>query len=87
MLDGQDDTDTPLKQKLNAVGKTLTVVGLIVCVLIFCHWRMVSATSDPSVPCCNLIGHLHYSRGIARNCYHRNGSGRTAYGKEKRTDP
>lgn len=35
MLDGQDDTDTPLKQKLNAVGKTLTVVGLIVCVLIF----------------------------------------------------
>lgn len=35
MLDGQDDLDTPLKQKLNAVGKTLTVVGLIVCVLIF----------------------------------------------------
>lgn len=35
MLDGQDDLDTPLKCKLNAVGKTLTVVGLIVCVLIF----------------------------------------------------
>ncbi len=35
MLDSQDDTDTPLKRKLNAVGKTLTVVGLIVCVLIF----------------------------------------------------
>ncbi len=35
MLDDQDDTDTPLKRKLNAVGKTLTVVGLIVCVLIF----------------------------------------------------
>lgn len=35
MLDGQDDTDTPLKRKLNAVGKTLTVIGLIVCVLIF----------------------------------------------------
>ena len=35
MLDGQDDTDTPLKRKLNAVGKTLTVVGLIVCALIF----------------------------------------------------
>ncbi len=33
--DEQDDTDTPLKQKLNAVGKTLTVAGLIVCVLIF----------------------------------------------------
>lgn len=35
MLDNQDDTDTPLKRKLNAVGKTLTIVGLIVCALIF----------------------------------------------------
>ena len=35
MLDNQDDADTPLKRKLNAVGKTLTIVGLIVCALIF----------------------------------------------------
>ena len=35
MLDNQDELDTPLKRKLNAVGKTLTVVGLIICVLIF----------------------------------------------------
>lgn len=35
MLENQDELDTPLKQKLSAVGKTLTVVGLIVCVLIF----------------------------------------------------
>ena len=35
MLDNQDELDTPLKRKLNAVGKTLTVAGLIVCVLIF----------------------------------------------------
>ena len=35
MLDNQDDMDTPLKRKLNAVGKTLTIIGLIVCVLIF----------------------------------------------------
>lgn len=35
LLDSQDDTDTPLKRKLAAVGKTLTVIGLIVCVLIF----------------------------------------------------
>jgi len=33
MLDNQ--LDTPLKRKLNAVGKILTIVGLIVCVLIF----------------------------------------------------
>ena len=35
MLDLQDDTDTPLKRKLNAVGKTLTIAGLTVCALIF----------------------------------------------------
>lgn len=35
MLDEQDDLDTPLKRKLNAVGKSLTIVGLAVCVLIF----------------------------------------------------
>lgn len=35
MLENQDELDTPLKRKLNAVGKTLTIAGLIVCVLIF----------------------------------------------------
>ncbi|MGN1026101.1 MAG: cation-translocating P-type ATPase, partial [Faecousia sp.] len=35
LLDNQDELDTPLKQKLNAVGKTLSVVGLIVCIVIF----------------------------------------------------
>ncbi len=35
MLDKQDEFDTPLKRKLTAVGKTLTVVGLSVCVVIF----------------------------------------------------
>ena len=35
LLDNQDELDTPIKRKLNAVGKTLTVIGLIVCVLIF----------------------------------------------------
>lgn len=34
MLDGQNELDTPLKKKLNAVGKNLSIVGLIVCVLI-----------------------------------------------------
>lgn len=35
MLDDQDSLDTPIKRKLNAVGKTLTVIGLIVCAAIF----------------------------------------------------
>lgn len=35
MLDHQNELDTPLKQKLNSVGKTLSLVGLIVCIVIF----------------------------------------------------
>lgn len=47
LLEEQDDLDTPLKRKLNAVGKTLTVVGLIICVLIF----VIGALYDrPLVP-------------------------------------
>lgn len=35
MLDQQDELDTPLKRKLNSVGKTLSIVGLFVCIVIF----------------------------------------------------
>lgn len=35
MLEDNDTSDTPLKRKLNAVGKILTIIGLIICVLIF----------------------------------------------------
>lgn len=35
LLDSQDDFDTPIKRKLNTVGKTLSVIGIIVCVVIF----------------------------------------------------
>lgn len=35
LLEQQDEYDTPLKQKLNSVGKTLSIVGLIVCIVIF----------------------------------------------------
>ncbi len=34
MLKKQDDFQTPIKRKLNSVGKILTVIGLIVCVTI-----------------------------------------------------
>lgn len=34
MLKKQDDFQTPIKKKLNSVGKILTVIGLIVCVVI-----------------------------------------------------
>lgn len=35
MLDSENELETPLKQKLNAVGKKLSVVGIFVCILIF----------------------------------------------------
>ncbi|AQM58942.1 cation-translocating P-type ATPase [Clostridium baratii] len=35
MLDNQDEFDTPLKRKLDSVGKVLSVVGIVVCILIF----------------------------------------------------
>lgn len=35
MLENDDAGDTPLKRKLNTVGKVLTIIGLIICVLIF----------------------------------------------------
>lgn len=35
ILEDDDTSDTPLKRKLNAVGKILTIIGLIICVLIF----------------------------------------------------
>lgn len=35
MLDNQDEFDTPLKRKLDSVGKVLSVVGIIVCIVIF----------------------------------------------------
>ena len=35
LLEEQDDFDTPMKRKLNSVGKMLSLVGLAVCVLIF----------------------------------------------------
>lgn len=34
MLEHDDTSDTPLKRKLNAVGKILTIIGLIICALI-----------------------------------------------------
>ena len=35
MIENCEDFDTPLKRKLNAVGKSLTVIGIIVCIVIF----------------------------------------------------
>lgn len=35
MIDNQNELDTPLKRKLASVGKVLTVIGLVICAIIF----------------------------------------------------
>lgn len=35
LINHQNAFDTPLKRKLNAVGKILTIIGMVVCILIF----------------------------------------------------
>lgn len=35
LLNEQEEDDTPLKKKLNSVGKVLSVVGIVVCIVIF----------------------------------------------------
>ena len=35
MLDDENELDTPLKQKLNAVGQSLSIVGIIISIIIF----------------------------------------------------
>ena len=71
LLENQDELDTPLKRKLNAVGKTLTVVGIIVCALIFAIGS----------------GNFHYPGGAACHGYHCYGSGRPENGKAERLNP
>lgn len=47
MIDSQDDLDTPLKRKLSSVGKVLTVVGLVICTIIFIIGFMYK---QPAIP-------------------------------------
>lgn len=47
LLDREDNTQTPLKQKLDAVGKILTIAGLGVCAVIFALGYL---TGRPLVP-------------------------------------
>ena len=80
MLDNQDDTDTPLKRKLNAVGKTLTIVGLIVCALIFAIGAFYQRPLIPQFLVAIFAGNLHHPGRSACHRYDCNGPGRAAYG-------
>ena len=87
LLENQDELDTPLKRKLNAVGKTLTVVGIIVCALIFAIGAFYGRPLIPQIFSGNLSGNFHYPGGAACHGYHCYGSGRPENGKAERLNP
>ena len=82
MLSNQDDIDTPLKRKLNAVGNAYNSRTYRLC-FHFCYWRIVSTTSYPTISYCNFFSNFYYSRGIACNSNYSDGTWCTTYGEEK----
>ena len=75
LLENQDELDTPLKRKLNAVGKTLTVVGIIVCALIFAIGVFLRKAVDSPVSGGYISGNFYYPGGTACHGNDCHGSG------------
>ncbi|WEV43233.1 calcium-translocating P-type ATPase, PMCA-type [Lactobacillus sp. ESL0684] len=48
MLNNTDETDTPLKQNLNQLGKTLTIMILIICAVVFVVGFFTKQGSQPA---------------------------------------
>lgn len=83
MLNEEDTFDTPLKRKLTSVGKTLSIVGFIVCFVIFFVRTTLPKTSLTIIYDGNLSCNFYYSRRSSCYCYHCYGSWSKAYGKRK----
>lgn len=47
MLNNADETDTPLKENLNHLGKTLTIMILAICVIVFVAGMFTKQGSEP----------------------------------------
>ena len=86
MLDNQDELDTPLKRKLNAVGKILTICRFDCLYIDFCDRCNLSTPFDSAAFGCNIFSHFHYSGGSAGNSNYSHGFGGTTNGKEKCLD-
>ncbi|RMC24875.1 MULTISPECIES: calcium-translocating P-type ATPase, PMCA-type [unclassified Lactobacillus] len=48
MLNNADETDTPLKQNLNQLGKTLTLMILLICVVVFAVGFFTKKGTEPT---------------------------------------
>ena len=80
LLNNNDEFDTPLKRKLSAVGKTLSIVGLIVCVIIFVIGLLYKR---PILPLFMTAISLYNTRRLTCNCHDSYGSWSKTYGKRK----
>lgn len=80
MLENDDAGDTPLKRKLNTVGKVLTIIGLIICVLIFAIGAFYGRPLLPPIFSSNFFSNFNYSRRSTSNCNHYYGARRAADG-------
>lgn len=87
MLDNQADMDTPLKRKLNAVGKTLTVVGLLVCALIFAIGALYRRPLVPQFLVAISLAISIIPEGLTCDGDRCDGARRAADGEEKCINP
>lgn len=83
MLNEENNFDTPLKRKLTAVGKTLSIVGLIICFIIFGVRTASPKTYLTIIYDSNFSCNFYYSRGASCYGYHCYGSWSKTYGKRK----
>ena len=87
MIDETDESQTPLQVKLNNLGKTLGIVALLLCTIIFVvglyhrittRQRTNSYVYDSCITCC-----CSYSRRIGSSIYDCFGNWCSTYGQEK----
>ena len=87
MLEEQDALDTPLKRKLNAVGKALTVAGLIICCLIFTIGALYHRPLVPQFLVAISLAISIIPEGLPATATIVMDLGRPAYGQKKCADP
>lgn len=84
MLNNEDDFDTPLKRKLAAVGKTLSIVrSNCMCSDIF-NRTFIQKTNIATIYDSNKFSNINYTRRTSCNSNNSYGTWSKTYGKGKR---
>ena len=79
-LNEEDEFDTPIKRKLAAVGKTLSIVRSNCMYCDFWNWNDIWKTSYSSSYDCNKSCNFNYTRRITCNCNNSYGFRCKTYG-------